>query len=568
MRVEGRQGKSKLARIIVGVAVVGSLTGAASGNEPARVLKDINSTGGEESRSNPSGFTRLNGRLLFAAYESVHGAEPWITDGTEAGTRLVRDLHPGPSSTFESGIGIFHNWQNRAYFSGNDGVSGAELWMTDGTDEGTRLVRDINPGPALSGPQAFAALDSVLLFTAEDGAHGRELWATDGTEAGTHLVRDINPGPASSSPYGFVQFGEALYFFAYDGTPDVRLWRTDGTGAGTYPTAFIESCAWESPVVYRGALWYITWDCSQVLPARLWRSDGTAAGTVPVLNLNVIAAAGVTPAGDTLFFWGQDQSSDVELWATDGTDAGTRRVKDIYAGPSSSAIGPLRVAGSEVFFAAQDADHGPELWKSDGTEAGTILVKDILPGSHNGPPPVILTISGGILLLRAHDGLHGFELWRSDGTEAGTFMVQDLYPGPRSASPSGFVRIGSRVVFSALDATAGNEPWVARTAVLTSQPLLGIEDLAEDLRGLALPDGIEQSLTAKLDAAAAALGRPNGAHDAVSILGAFRNAVAAQTPAMISPEAADDLLEFLAEIVVLLRAGASGISLPDRLRVE
>ena len=76
-----------------------------------------------------------------------------------------------------------------------------ELWKSDGTTAGTVLVKDINPGltagypnvPASSEPYGLTALDGQLLFTANDGIHGDELWKSDGTAAGTVLVKDIAP---------------------------------------------------------------------------------------------------------------------------------------------------------------------------------------------------------------------------------------------------------------------------------------------------------------------------------------------------------------------------------------
>ena len=47
----------------------------------------------------------------------------------------------------------------------------------------------------------MTAVGDTLFFTADDGVNGNELWKSDGTEAGTVLVKDINPGSGSSSPY-------------------------------------------------------------------------------------------------------------------------------------------------------------------------------------------------------------------------------------------------------------------------------------------------------------------------------------------------------------------------------
>jgi ELWxxDGT repeat protein len=187
------------------------------------------------------------GRALFAAEDGVHGRELWITDGTEAGTYLLRDLwegggsgNPGEGGSYYYSPsppygpppygpnygpgGIFVTGDGRALFSATDPVHGNELWVTDGTPDGTRLVEDINrnvQGFASSGPSYFAALDDGrVVFTADDGSNGVEPWITDGTTEGTHLLRNINPGAGSSGASGFVP----VWPVGGDATPSTDGW--------------------------------------------------------------------------------------------------------------------------------------------------------------------------------------------------------------------------------------------------------------------------------------------------------------------------------------------------------
>jgi len=88
------------------------------------------------------------------------------------------------------------------FLPADDGMNGFELWVTDGTPDGTVLLLDINPGSESSWPQNFAVVGDRLFFDADDGTHDRELWVTDGTPEGTVLVKDICPiwwkGPIAS----------------------------------------------------------------------------------------------------------------------------------------------------------------------------------------------------------------------------------------------------------------------------------------------------------------------------------------------------------------------------------
>jgi len=92
---------------------------------------------------------------------------------------------------------------------------GAELWRTDGTPEGTEMVKDINPGTEQSYPSHFTPYNWKLYFTASDGDFGNHLWMTDGTEAGTvkldpSFATQSNPVGTAWNP--FREVGGRLLF--------------------------------------------------------------------------------------------------------------------------------------------------------------------------------------------------------------------------------------------------------------------------------------------------------------------------------------------------------------------
>ena len=86
----------------------------------------------------------------------------------------------------------------RLYFQADDYTHGTELWVSDGTDTGTKMLADIVPGMADANPASFTKLGAQIIFTADSPAIGNELWITDGTTAGTRLLKDVSPGSSSS----------------------------------------------------------------------------------------------------------------------------------------------------------------------------------------------------------------------------------------------------------------------------------------------------------------------------------------------------------------------------------
>ena len=104
---------------------------------------------------------------------AILDSELWISDGTTAGTKLVKDINPGTKS---SGFrySIFYN--GKLYFNANNGTDGDELWESDGTTDGTKLVKDIFSGANNSNPSNFVIYNNKIYFHANDGINGRELW--------------------------------------------------------------------------------------------------------------------------------------------------------------------------------------------------------------------------------------------------------------------------------------------------------------------------------------------------------------------------------------------------------
>jgi len=382
----------------------------------------------------------------FAQFGAVD-EELWVTDGTLAGTRLVKTMPANAKITQLTMIGT------QVYFT-FDGNNGNELWTSDGTAAGTVFLKLVDPGGGPNDTDNLTNFDGTLFFTASDPAHGNELWKTDGTAAGTVLVKDINPGAGDSDVASLTAVNGTLFFEADDGRHGFNgseLWKSDGTAAGTVLVKDISPANGSFMGEFtnlNGTVFFEALDSTNHWG--LWKTDGTAGGTVLVKDFTPFALGGLGSlqnVNGTLFFTANDGVHGDLLWRSDGTAAGSEMIMQPGA---ALVLEPLTNVNGTLFFGGTDVVHGEELWKSDGTLAGTVMVKDIAPGAP-GSSPTNLTAVGGTLFFSANDGVHGSQLWKSDGTVAGTVMVTDIHGNAGSLSPDHLVNVNGVLEFDGRD---------------------------------------------------------------------------------------------------------------------
>ncbi|MFL5846351.1 MAG: hypothetical protein ACJ762_16825 [Solirubrobacteraceae bacterium] len=429
----------------------------------------------------PRHLSVSHGELLFDGNDGTTGSEPWITDGTLAGTVPLADIDTESDDATVHGKSA--DIGGKALFAADARYLGTRLFIDDGDQ--VRTVGDVVPGAQ------FAVLGGQALFPGRTSETNSELWTTDGTDGGTHLVSEIRPGAQGSDIVKLETFNGTTYFRADDGTTGDELWASDGTTDGTRQVADIEPGAEGSNASILGKT-----HSQLLLLARrpdqgyeLWRSDGSAGGTRLVRSIEP-GSGGVDladlAAGDDHAYFAVRSGAGEGLWRTDGTEGGTVRVRtglgdygsikmavvgDVgyallrtYGGdrnvellridPTASEAKRLRLTqdqtGSTGLAATDRAVFFPvggELWCSDGTAAHT--------GSLANPGGTIthLTELDGGMYFRAGTGEHR-GLWGTDGSASGTRMVSDLAP----ASPVEFESDGQVL------STAGHDlvfPWKA-----------------------------------------------------------------------------------------------------------
>ena len=428
--------------------------GTAAGTQ---LLKDIypGATGSEPQDD----FVLHNGYLYFTASTADFGREIWRTDGTEAGTTMVGDLTPGPAG---SGIkGSFNLFSAGSYilFTMPTTAEGYELWRTDGTAAGTSMVKDINPGTPGSEISTYSVYNNMVFFAAKTAANGTELWKTDGTGAGTQLVKDIRPGTESalniSSGIATTNFflmyplNGKMLFLANDGVHGVEIWSTDGTEPGTFLLKDINGEAAVSFIsLFTGVkvgnrLIFSAYQ--QETGAELWETDGTTSGTKIFKEILPGTDGGIPMllpyfsfSGNALeqklykdkwffFLFSLPADGGVELWKSDGTDAGTVKVKTLRApdgdeetDDSDPGTVSYVYTTAGIYFSVDNGSIGSELWKSNGTDAGTEVVADINQGAEESEISFTFFPVNGYFIFTATDGDDAFkwDLYRLEGSLA------------------------------------------------------------------------------------------------------------------------------------------------------
>lgn len=195
------------------------------------LVKDVD-PGEVKLGSFPFPFLSLDSGVSLFLADDEAGRELWRSDGTAEGTRRLFESCAGACSLRYSFIGQAGDRVFFATSAHDPSEILGNLWVTDGSPAGTVLLaEELRIDPEV--PPVWIADPGLLFFVAGDGEHGFELWRSNGTAAGTRLLRDLAPGPESSRPAELTAFRDRLYFVASDPERGPALWTSNGRPRGT-----------------------------------------------------------------------------------------------------------------------------------------------------------------------------------------------------------------------------------------------------------------------------------------------------------------------------------------------
>ncbi|RYZ42787.1 MAG: hypothetical protein EOO71_06300 [Myxococcaceae bacterium] len=418
-------------------------------------------------QQSPYGFSELQGTLYFAT--DVFGGQStlWKSDGTSAGTVPVKEF-PAQGTTDYRSLSDFTAVGTQLFFSIGDAVIGRELWVTNGTTAGTRLVADLSPGAAstfVSYPaQVGGALSFFRRVTLTSTSSRLELWKSNGTAAGT--ARTVDLGTQASVEGSVLRADGQRLFFLQDEVNGTRLWRSDGTAGGT---VFVKALDQGTPLLgdvraVGGTVLFTLRDTGPT--TEIWKTDGTAAGTVrletfghSVTLLGLIGSRvyGAYVTGERI------KLASVSL--AGGGKATVTTLENPFAGQPDPGpfLQDVRQEGNKIYLSlGYYYNGGPAiqrsyLWVTDGTAAGTRQLSDQLSRNQDGFSSLFST-GNGTLIFTSDSPDDGLEPWVTNGTVAGTGRVANINPEGGS-NPEWFTRIGNRIFFAANGGPPGNALW-------------------------------------------------------------------------------------------------------------
>jgi ELWxxDGT repeat protein len=430
------------------------------------MVKTVSGTTTEPSAKNQTLWQNNGWNGLFFYQGKGSPAKLSVTDGTNAGTIFLADLGNAETITHIIPAQDFVYVLASRIASISPFTVEFQIWKSNGTTSGTSLIYTLPVAPFTSAPsftsdrddlRNFSISGNTMYFKGYSVAEGNELWVTDGTNAGTKMVKDIKPGTGSGAPLAFCKVGNEIFFTANAVGLERKLWKTNGTEEGTVQVAvpepfFILDNA--VGLVNNKMIFYAHNTSDGYEP---YVSDGTGQGTFMLKNINAAGNSWINQSQNAhlrfnnkyCFFIANNGNANA-LWRTDGTASGTIQLTadalNVSSGVSGGSYTDIDNDGIWLIqYNSIGSGNAEKLYRSNGTVEGTILAASDLSYAQH------LKIYNKELWMASRDigSPANVEPWRSDGTPAKTMLAFEIAPGIASSNPFGFFVKDSKLFFFA-----------------------------------------------------------------------------------------------------------------------
>ncbi len=451
-------------------------------------VTDINKSG-DSGISSPYAW---NGKIYFeadAGNDSVEingnkypvGDELYVYDGESA--TLLANINVDTADTSpNSDPKNFFSYNGKLYFQANGGDNtgvDAELYVTDGTTEGTELVYDIYPGPGKGGlPMEFFIMDETLYFYAKDGSNS-QIWKYDGANTPEKVTNERSGGYFNP------------FFPTVDGS---RTWLKGITDLGKYQLCLFQgdsiisltannvaNAYFNDGVLFNNGFLYSGVDLDK--DEELWFSDGTPEGTAMLIDLDTAASSDpqdLTVVGNEVYFIPEIEGK-TQLWKTDGTAAGTELVY-LPTDTVDVEMENLTLYNDKLYFTLTTQADDNELWVYDFVSAGKIATI----GANTGG---FIEVDGVLFFMSEADATdsNSDKLWCTAGTSKTTFLVDSLFENNAvyTKADDEYAVIGSKLYFTA-DDTLGHDDIYMVDAAFVRNTIEPQETDLDDISGLYL----------------------------------------------------------------------------------
>ena len=459
-------------------------------------------------------LAEMEDQMLLVSHPTTPGIgqEVYVSDGTTAGTSLLLDIESGSAG---SDPVFVMQTADRVFFTAFQNGERA-FWSTDGTTEGTILITDQSaPGPKftsdISANDGVWAVVGDHVYWVQEAGGGQfgNLWVSDGTPEGTHVVDGIIPESAGSRRASIYEVASgAVIISSWTPEPDVRTFQYSFINESGEITELVTESV-DTPVnelelgfpvstadgLTHFTIYHYTMSGNGAIASNqefeVWTTDGTVEGTSvrAMLPGQTGPSQHAVPFGHTnfhLFPVGNDLYFNLVLFESGG-DGGVH----VLRGGETEAVrlnskfitGEFAAVNGKAFFAREN-----QLWVSDGTPEGTSIVREFANGNGVGSDrPEEFTVANGQLYFKAMqlNTSGGFQVWVTDGTEAGTRWLGEGLGGTTDDDPIGLAANREGVVyfpFKTQDSgfNADFELWKSNGSALSTRQ---VEDVRQGVAG-------------------------------------------------------------------------------------